>query len=95
MWLLLTQRSLWGWGGSSQAGSDGQVIGNCPFSQRLFMVLWLKGVVFDVTTVDMKRCVCVKILVQDILAAKQSFCFCLASFNPSSVFVVVAGNQIS
>ncbi|XP_037549190.1 chloride intracellular channel protein 1 [Nematolebias whitei] len=38
-----------------KAGSDGQVIGNCPFSQRLFMVLWLKGVVFDVTTVDMKR----------------------------------------
>lgn len=39
----------------SQAGSDGQNIGNCPFSQRLFMVLWLKGVTFDVTTVDMKR----------------------------------------
>lgn len=39
----------------SQAGSDGQSIGNCPFSQRLFMVLWLKGVTFDVTTVDMKR----------------------------------------
>lgn len=38
-----------------QAGSDGQSIGNCPFSQRLFMVLWLKGVTFDVTTVDMKR----------------------------------------
>ncbi|XP_024154191.2 chloride intracellular channel protein 1 [Oryzias melastigma] len=38
-----------------KAGSDGQSIGNCPFSQRLFMVLWLKGVVFDVTTVDMKR----------------------------------------
>uniref|UniRef100_A0A8D3BF05 Chloride intracellular channel protein n=2 Tax=Scophthalmus maximus TaxID=52904 RepID=A0A8D3BF05_SCOMX len=38
-----------------KAGSDGQSIGNCPFSQRLFMVLWLKGVTFDVTTVDMKR----------------------------------------
>ncbi|CAL8373657.1 unnamed protein product [Boreogadus saida] len=38
-----------------QAGSDGQCIGNCPFSQRLFMVLWLKGVTFDVTTVDMTR----------------------------------------
>ncbi|MBN3315854.1 CLIC1 protein, partial [Atractosteus spatula] len=38
-----------------QAGSDGQSIGNCPFSQRLFMVLWLKGVTFNVTTVDMKR----------------------------------------
>ncbi|KAM5146184.1 chloride intracellular channel protein 1 [Mantella aurantiaca] len=38
-----------------KAGSDGQRIGNCPFSQRLFMVLWLKGVTFNVTTVDMKR----------------------------------------
>ncbi|KAM8952754.1 chloride intracellular channel protein 1 [Pelodytes ibericus] len=37
------------------AGSDGQSIGNCPFSQRLFMVLWLKGMTFSVTTVDMKR----------------------------------------
>ncbi|XP_016089329.1 chloride intracellular channel protein 5-like [Sinocyclocheilus grahami] len=39
----------------SQAGSDGESIGNCPFSQRLFMILWLKGVVFKVTTVDLKR----------------------------------------
>uniref|UniRef100_A0A8C5AVF5 Chloride intracellular channel 5b n=1 Tax=Gadus morhua TaxID=8049 RepID=A0A8C5AVF5_GADMO len=38
-----------------QAGSDGESIGNCPFSQRLFMILWLKGVVFNVTTVDLKR----------------------------------------
>ncbi|XP_063041676.1 chloride intracellular channel protein 1 [Engraulis encrasicolus] len=38
-----------------KAGSDGQSIGNCPFSQRLFMVLWLKGVTFNVTTVDMRR----------------------------------------
>uniref|UniRef100_A0A4X2M5X7 Chloride intracellular channel protein 1 n=1 Tax=Vombatus ursinus TaxID=29139 RepID=A0A4X2M5X7_VOMUR len=37
------------------AGSDGAKIGNCPFSQRLFMVLWLKGVTFSVTTVDTKR----------------------------------------
>ncbi|MEJ1282274.1 chloride intracellular channel 4 (mitochondrial) [Cricetulus griseus] len=37
------------------AGSDGESIGNCPFSQRLFMILWLKGVVFSVTTVDLKR----------------------------------------
>ncbi|AWP16752.1 Chloride intracellular channel protein [Scophthalmus maximus] len=37
------------------AGSDGESIGNCPFSQRLFMILWLKGVVFNVTTVDLKR----------------------------------------
>ncbi len=39
----------------SQAGSDGESIGNCPFSQRLFMILWLKGVIFNVTTVDLKR----------------------------------------
>ncbi|XP_039870720.1 uncharacterized protein LOC120723370 [Simochromis diagramma] len=38
-----------------KAGSDGQSIGNCPFSQRLFMILWLKGVIFNVTTVDLKR----------------------------------------
>uniref|UniRef100_A0A8C5QUW8 Chloride intracellular channel protein n=1 Tax=Leptobrachium leishanense TaxID=445787 RepID=A0A8C5QUW8_9ANUR len=38
-----------------KAGSDGQSIGNCPFSQRLFMVLWLKGVTFNVTTIDMKK----------------------------------------
>ncbi|XP_048831573.1 chloride intracellular channel protein 5a isoform X2 [Brienomyrus brachyistius] len=39
----------------TQAGSDGESIGNCPFSQRLFMILWLKGVVFNITTIDMKR----------------------------------------
>uniref|UniRef100_A0A669FAP9 Chloride intracellular channel protein n=1 Tax=Oreochromis niloticus TaxID=8128 RepID=A0A669FAP9_ORENI len=38
-----------------KAGSDGESIGNCPFSQRLFMILWLKGVMFNVTTVDLKR----------------------------------------
>ncbi|CAK6977823.1 chloride intracellular channel protein 6-like [Scomber scombrus] len=38
-----------------KAGSDGESIGNCPFSQRLFMILLLKGVVFNVTTVDLKR----------------------------------------
>ncbi|XP_043918583.1 chloride intracellular channel protein 5 isoform X1 [Protopterus annectens] len=38
-----------------KAGFDGESIGNCPFSQRLFMILWLKGVVFNVTTVDLKR----------------------------------------
>uniref|UniRef100_A0A673SYL4 Chloride intracellular channel protein n=2 Tax=Suricata suricatta TaxID=37032 RepID=A0A673SYL4_SURSU len=37
------------------AGYDGESIGNCPFSQRLFMILWLKGVIFNVTTVDLKR----------------------------------------
>lgn len=35
-----------------KAGSDRECIGSCPFSQRLFMMLWLKGVVFNVTTVD-------------------------------------------
>ncbi|KAL0967136.1 hypothetical protein UPYG_G00248260 [Umbra pygmaea] len=39
----------------AKAGIDGESIGNCPFSQRLFMILWLKGVVFNVTTVDLKR----------------------------------------
>ncbi|TKC33660.1 hypothetical protein EI555_006509 [Monodon monoceros] len=38
-----------------KAGSDGESIGNCPFCQRLFMILWLKGVKFNVTTVDMTR----------------------------------------
>ncbi|KAG7226286.1 hypothetical protein INR49_003037 [Caranx melampygus] len=42
-------------GRKERAGSDGESIGNCPFSQRLFMILWLKGVVFNVTTVDLKR----------------------------------------
>ncbi|KAK3530187.1 hypothetical protein QTP86_017754 [Hemibagrus guttatus] len=37
------------------AGIDGESIGNCPFSQRLFMILWLKGVIFNVTTVDLKK----------------------------------------
>lgn len=35
-----------------KAGSDRECIGCCPFSQRIFMILWLKGVVFNVTTVD-------------------------------------------
>uniref|UniRef100_A0A8C4SSL9 Chloride intracellular channel protein n=1 Tax=Erpetoichthys calabaricus TaxID=27687 RepID=A0A8C4SSL9_ERPCA len=38
-----------------KASEDGKSIGNCPFSQRLFMILWLKGVNFTLTTVDMKR----------------------------------------
>ncbi|KAF6732211.1 Chloride intracellular channel protein 5 [Oryzias melastigma] len=38
-----------------KAGIDGETVGNCPFSQRLFMILWLKGVVFNVTTVDLRR----------------------------------------
>ena len=35
-----------------KAGSDRECIGCDPFSQRLFMILWLKGIVFNVTTVD-------------------------------------------
>ncbi|KAI7811850.1 chloride intracellular channel 4-like [Triplophysa rosa] len=46
--ILFTHMRSW------DAGSDGESIGNCPFSQRLFMILWLKGVVFNVTTVDLK-----------------------------------------
>ncbi|KAM8934337.1 chloride intracellular channel protein 3 [Pelodytes ibericus] len=38
-----------------QASDDGESIGNCPFSQRLFMILMYKGVPFTLTTVDMKR----------------------------------------
>ncbi|KAF5892914.1 chloride intracellular channel protein 4-like isoform X3, partial [Clarias magur] len=38
-----------------KAGTDGESIGNCPFSQRLCMILWLKGIIFKVTTVDLKK----------------------------------------
>ncbi|XP_051906844.1 chloride intracellular channel protein 3 [Hippocampus zosterae] len=38
-----------------KASSDAESVGNCPFSQRLFMILWLKGAKFLLTTVDMKR----------------------------------------
>uniref|UniRef100_A0A7M4EUZ5 Chloride intracellular channel 3 n=1 Tax=Crocodylus porosus TaxID=8502 RepID=A0A7M4EUZ5_CROPO len=38
-----------------QASDDGESIGHCPFCQRLFMVLLLKGVPFTLTTVDVKR----------------------------------------
>ncbi|XP_053552058.1 chloride intracellular channel protein 3 [Bombina bombina] len=38
-----------------KASDDGESIGNCPFSQRLFMILMHKGVPFTLTTVDMKR----------------------------------------
>lgn len=40
---------------SCQASVDAESVGNCPFCQRLFMILWLKGVNFTLTTVDMKR----------------------------------------
>uniref|UniRef100_A0A8B9FKK7 Chloride intracellular channel protein 3 n=1 Tax=Amazona collaria TaxID=241587 RepID=A0A8B9FKK7_9PSIT len=38
-----------------QASEDGESVGHCPFCQRLFMVLLLKGVPFTLTTVDVKR----------------------------------------
>lgn len=38
-----------------EASDDGESIGNCPFSQRLFMILMHKGCPFTLTTVDMKR----------------------------------------
>ncbi|XP_008302563.1 chloride intracellular channel protein 3 [Stegastes partitus] len=38
-----------------KASLDAESVGNCPFSQRLFMILWLKGVNFTLTTVDMRR----------------------------------------
>ncbi|NXN60824.1 CLIC3 protein, partial [Rynchops niger] len=39
-----------------KASEDGESVGHCPFCQRLFMVLLLKGVPFTLTTVDVKRC---------------------------------------
>ena len=38
-----------------KAGSDRECLGCCPFSQRLFMLLWLKGTIFNVITVDKTR----------------------------------------
>lgn len=38
-----------------KASIDAEGVGNCPFCQRLFMILWLKGANFTLTTVDMKR----------------------------------------
>ncbi|NXG49789.1 CLIC3 protein, partial [Psilopogon haemacephalus] len=38
-----------------KASEDGESVGHCPFCQRLFMVLLLKGVPFTLTTVDTKR----------------------------------------
>lgn len=38
-----------------KASNDAESVGNCPFCQRLFMILWLKGAHFTLTTVDMKR----------------------------------------
>ncbi|XP_014843433.1 PREDICTED: chloride intracellular channel protein 4-like isoform X1 [Poecilia mexicana] len=38
-----------------KASDDAESVGNCPFCQRLFMILWLKGINFTLTTVDMRR----------------------------------------
>uniref|UniRef100_A0A1A8IC73 Chloride intracellular channel protein 2 n=1 Tax=Nothobranchius kuhntae TaxID=321403 RepID=A0A1A8IC73_NOTKU len=38
-----------------KASDDAESVGNCPFCQRLFMILWLKGASFTLTTVDMRR----------------------------------------
>uniref|UniRef100_UPI00358F7310 chloride intracellular channel protein 2-like isoform X1 n=2 Tax=Myxine glutinosa TaxID=7769 RepID=UPI00358F7310 len=38
-----------------KAGSNGECIGTCHLCQRIFMILWLKKVTFDVTTVDQTR----------------------------------------
>ncbi|KAM4664197.1 chloride intracellular channel protein 3 [Discoglossus pictus] len=38
-----------------KASDDGESIGNCPFCQRLFMIMMHKSVPFTLTTVDMKR----------------------------------------
>lgn len=70
-----------------KAGSDGESIGNCPFSQRLFMILWLKGVVFNVTTVDLKRCVCHVFLV---FFTCPSFAFKLFKLKRNIFLVLIA-----
>ncbi|XP_026194643.1 chloride intracellular channel protein 3 [Anabas testudineus] len=38
-----------------KASVDAESVGNCPFCQRLFMILWLKGANFTLNTVDMRR----------------------------------------
>ncbi|CAN0244759.1 chloride intracellular channel protein 5-like isoform X2 [Lampetra fluviatilis] len=38
-----------------KAGTDGERIGNCPFSQRLFMLLCLKKAEFKIVLVDPRR----------------------------------------
>ncbi|RVE65669.1 hypothetical protein OJAV_G00118760 [Oryzias javanicus] len=38
-----------------KASLDAESVGNCPFCQRLFMILWLKKAEFRLTTVDMRR----------------------------------------
>ncbi|KAG7264403.1 hypothetical protein CRUP_025008 [Coryphaenoides rupestris] len=43
-----------GGGDVYHASDDCGSVGNCPFCQRIFMILWLKGATFTLTTVDMK-----------------------------------------
>ncbi|XP_075999455.1 chloride intracellular channel protein 3 [Genypterus blacodes] len=38
-----------------KASIDAQSVGNCPFCQRLFMILWLKGANFTLSTVDTRK----------------------------------------
>ncbi|KAF7658940.1 hypothetical protein LDENG_00005440 [Lucifuga dentata] len=38
-----------------KASIDAQSVGNCPFSQRLFMILWLKKINFTLSTVDTRK----------------------------------------
>ncbi|XP_006822957.1 chloride intracellular channel protein 5-like [Saccoglossus kowalevskii] len=38
-----------------RAGRDGKSLGDCPFSQRIFLILCLKKVSFNITTVDMNK----------------------------------------
>ncbi|CAJ1071245.1 chloride intracellular channel protein 4-like [Xyrichtys novacula] len=38
-----------------KASFDAERVGHCPFCQRIFMILWLKGTSFKITTVDMTR----------------------------------------
>uniref|UniRef100_A0A3P9NPQ3 Chloride intracellular channel protein 3 n=1 Tax=Poecilia reticulata TaxID=8081 RepID=A0A3P9NPQ3_POERE len=53
--LNISMRSGYGFPVSMQASDDAESVGNCPFCQRLFMILWLKGINFTLTTVDMRR----------------------------------------
>ncbi|KAF5917415.1 hypothetical protein HPG69_005635 [Diceros bicornis minor] len=38
-----------------KASGGDESMGHCPMFQRLFRILWLKGVVFSVTTIVLKR----------------------------------------
>ncbi|KAF3848928.1 hypothetical protein F7725_015425 [Dissostichus mawsoni] len=55
-----------------KASVDAESVGNCPFSQRLFMILWLKGANFTLTTVDMKSYTLFAVLLQGPCCAEGS-----------------------